>query len=64
MAAAPNALGEARRNKAWFKMNVNNREKSCKAISEEMDESEDLRSGSSVVDAIVTVPAVVAESKS
>ena len=53
MAAAPNALGEARRNRAWFKMNVNRREKSCKAMREEMDESEDLRSGSSVVDVIV-----------
>lgn len=55
IAAAPKALGEARRNNAWFRMKVNRREKSCKAMSEDAEEKEDLRSGSSDVDAIVTV---------
>ena len=40
IAAAPNALGDARRNKAWLRAKVNSRESSWRAISEEADATE------------------------
>ena len=43
-AAAPNALGEARRNKAWFRAKVKNREKSWRAIREDAEDMVDLNS--------------------
>jgi len=42
IAAAPNALGEARRNKAWFSAKVKNREKSWSAIREDAEDMEEL----------------------
>ena len=42
IAAAPNALGEARRNKAWFSPKVKNREKSWRAIREDAEDMEEL----------------------
>ena len=44
IAAAPNALGEARRNKAWFRAKVKNREKSWRAIREDAEDMVDLNS--------------------
>ena len=40
IAAAPNALGDARRNNAWLRAKVKSRESSWSAISEEAEATE------------------------
>ena len=41
IAAAPKALGEARRNRAWLSAKVKNREKSWSAIREDAEDMEE-----------------------
>ena len=39
IAAAPNAVGDVRRKRAWFSTNVKPREKSCRTIREHVEDA-------------------------
>lgn len=63
IAAAPNALGEARRNKAWFSAKVKNREKSWRPIREDAEDMEELSSQVAESAELVMVPDVAEKEK-